>query len=110
MTSKPASRSARATTLAPRSCPSRPGLATRMRSLASVMFRSPRLWLEGGVGFRGGRWVSLFDPEVGDVKLGPLACREKWVPFGQPPGKNALSVGAPDEGGQRFPAKRELDV
>ena len=33
MTSKPASRSARATTFAPRSCPSRPGLATRMRSL-----------------------------------------------------------------------------
>src|SRR5580704_16731492 len=33
MTSKPASRRARATTLAPRSWPSRPGLATRMRSL-----------------------------------------------------------------------------
>src|SRR5262249_42863566 len=33
MTSKPASRRARATTFAPRSCPSRPGLATRMRTL-----------------------------------------------------------------------------
>src|SRR5262249_35649990 len=32
MTSKPASLSARATTLAPRSCPSSPGLATRMRT------------------------------------------------------------------------------
>src|SRR5437899_6808575 len=31
MTSMPASRSAMATTLAPRSCPSRPGLATRTR-------------------------------------------------------------------------------
>src|SRR5262249_34949726 len=31
MTSMPASRSARAITLAPRSCPSRPGLATRTR-------------------------------------------------------------------------------
>src|SRR5687767_7332164 len=46
-TSNPASRSARATTLAPRSCPSRPGLATRMRifrssvdAAASVMQRS----------------------------------------------------------------------
>src|SRR6266540_1875348 len=37
MTSMPASRSARATTLAPRSCPSRPGLATttRIRELIS---------------------------------------------------------------------------
>src|SRR3954470_3083602 len=33
MTSKPASRRARATTFAPRSCPSSPGLATRMRTL-----------------------------------------------------------------------------
>src|SRR5215210_7395360 len=32
MTSMPASRSARATTLAPRSCPSSPGLATMIRS------------------------------------------------------------------------------
>src|ERR687891_176331 len=32
MTSIPASRNARATTLAPRSCPSRPGLATMIRS------------------------------------------------------------------------------
>ena len=32
VTSMPASRSARATTLAPRSCPSRPGLATMIRS------------------------------------------------------------------------------
>src|SRR6478609_8790939 len=31
MTSKPASRKARAITLAPRSCPSSPGLATRIR-------------------------------------------------------------------------------
>src|SRR5919108_3634905 len=38
MTSMPASRSARATTLAPRSCPSNPGLATttRMRPCATV--------------------------------------------------------------------------
>src|SRR5215467_7786050 len=36
MTSMPASRSARAITLAPRSWPSRPGLATRTRILASV--------------------------------------------------------------------------
>src|SRR5919108_4234467 len=42
MTSMPASRSALATTLAPRSCPSSPGLATttRMRPCATV-FRSP---------------------------------------------------------------------
>src|SRR5437899_1182176 len=32
MTSKPASRRARATSLAPRSCPSSPGLATRTRT------------------------------------------------------------------------------
>src|SRR3989442_15716419 len=37
MTSKPASRSARATILAPRSCPSSPGLATTTRILRSVM-------------------------------------------------------------------------
>src|SRR5579859_5906041 len=36
MTSNPASRSARATTLAPRSWPSRPGLATRIRIRACV--------------------------------------------------------------------------
>src|SRR6185503_20801576 len=40
MTSKPASRSARATILAPRSCPSRPGLATTTRTLRSVMWGS----------------------------------------------------------------------
>src|SRR3990170_643890 len=37
MTSKPASRRARATILAPRSCPSRPGLATTTRILRSAM-------------------------------------------------------------------------
>src|SRR5437660_6979597 len=37
MTSMPASRSARAITLAPRSCPSSPGLATRTRILASAI-------------------------------------------------------------------------
>src|SRR5262249_21243137 len=40
----PASRSARAMTLAPRSCPSRPGLAITTRSLRTslrVQFRSP---------------------------------------------------------------------
>src|SRR2546427_10565166 len=36
MTSKPASRSARATILAPRSCPSRPGLATTSRIFRSL--------------------------------------------------------------------------
>src|SRR6516162_389348 len=36
MTSTPASRSARAMILAPRSCPSRPGLAIRMRSRRSA--------------------------------------------------------------------------
>src|SRR5689334_20291021 len=36
MTSMPASRKARAITLAPRSCPSRPGLATRTRILRSI--------------------------------------------------------------------------
>src|SRR5512140_1924482 len=36
MTSKPASRRARATTFAPRSWPSRPGLATRMRTLRAL--------------------------------------------------------------------------
>src|SRR6266550_7626632 len=35
MTSNPASRSARATTFAPRSCPSRPGLATMIRSFSA---------------------------------------------------------------------------
>src|SRR5689334_7857346 len=37
MTSMPASRSARAITLAPRSCPSRPGLATSTRILTSAI-------------------------------------------------------------------------
>src|SRR5437762_3432843 len=37
MTSMPASRSARAITLAPRSCPSSPGLATSTRIFCSVM-------------------------------------------------------------------------
>src|SRR5436305_10956584 len=37
MTSMPASRSARAMTLAPRSCPSRPGLATSTRIFCSAM-------------------------------------------------------------------------
>src|SRR6516164_5491431 len=38
MTSKPPSRSARAIILAPRSWPSRPGLATRIRNLLSAIF------------------------------------------------------------------------
>ena len=44
MTSIPASRRARATTLAPRSCPSRPGLATTMRNgdAATEAERSPQ--------------------------------------------------------------------
>src|ERR1700683_2410700 len=37
MTSMPASRNARAMTLAPRSCPSSPGLATRTRILKSTI-------------------------------------------------------------------------
>src|SRR5882672_3151862 len=37
MTSMPASRNARAITLAPRSCPSSPGLATSTRILASAI-------------------------------------------------------------------------
>src|SRR3990170_4667076 len=41
MTSKPASRSARATTLAPRSCPSSPGLATMILIFASAMSPIP---------------------------------------------------------------------
>src|SRR5688572_7119615 len=43
MTSKPASRSARATILAPRSWPSRPGLATTTRILRSVIIGTPSL-------------------------------------------------------------------
>src|SRR5262249_10298075 len=39
MTSKPASRSARATILAPRSCPSSPGLATTTRMRRSLIDR-----------------------------------------------------------------------
>src|SRR5688572_3758222 len=39
MTSKPASRRPRATTLAPRSCPSRPGFATRTRIRSSAKVR-----------------------------------------------------------------------
>src|SRR4029079_17030583 len=42
MTSMPASRSARAMILAPRSCPSRPGFATTTRILRSAMAAS--LW------------------------------------------------------------------
>src|SRR6266849_5110592 len=42
MTSKPASRSARATILAPRSCPSNPGLATTSRIFRSLMTRAAR--------------------------------------------------------------------
>src|SRR5262249_52906655 len=41
MTSKPASRRARAMILAPRSCPSKPGLATRMRSGRSLIASNP---------------------------------------------------------------------
>src|SRR6202521_3365546 len=44
MTSMPASRSARAITLAPRSCPSRPGLATSTRILESIRTER-RLWI-----------------------------------------------------------------
>src|SRR5262245_49014530 len=42
MTSIPASRSAEAITLAPRSCPSRPGFPTRTRIFLTVIF-APRL-------------------------------------------------------------------
>src|ERR687894_2279453 len=42
MTSIPASRSARAMTFAPRSCPSSPGFATRTRIFLSLMLES---WL-----------------------------------------------------------------
>src|SRR4051812_16034317 len=48
MTSKPASRRARATTLAPRSWPSRPGLATRMRTLRAL-FSGAAAWDMGGL-------------------------------------------------------------
>src|SRR6516165_4637480 len=44
MTSTPASRSARATILAPRSCPSSPGLATRTRILRSAARAEVALW------------------------------------------------------------------
>src|ERR1700728_1549799 len=47
MTSMPASRSARAITLAPRACPSRPGLATRTRIGARVRGRE-----DSGIGRR----------------------------------------------------------
>src|SRR5258706_6458029 len=45
MTSMPASRSARAITLAPRSWPSRPGLATRTRIFRSVLLSSMQPYL-----------------------------------------------------------------
>src|SRR3954466_11121756 len=43
MTSNPASRSARAMTLAPRSCPSRPGLATTTRYRRSTASDTKRM-------------------------------------------------------------------
>src|SRR5512145_2555632 len=52
MTSIPASCNARATYLAPRSCPSRPGLAMRMRNrraFFSLMFERPRV-SDGDIG------------------------------------------------------------
>src|SRR5437763_12818237 len=51
MTSNPASRSARATTFAPRSCPSSPGFATMMRYFSPAMgargYRSERFEADG---------------------------------------------------------------
>src|SRR5690606_18504687 len=65
MTSKPASRSARATTFAPRSCPSSPGFATKMRTLRSGVMGAregssaagipPRLGVRQAVGVRDDR-------------------------------------------------------
>src|SRR5437764_283680 len=57
MTSNPASRSAAATTFAPRSWPSRPAFATRTRM---GRLRAARLQLDGG-------------GEVGGERLGPVA-------------------------------------
>src|SRR5580700_3045369 len=45
ITSMPASRSARAITLAPRSCPSRPGLATSTRIGRDMVYLEVRLFL-----------------------------------------------------------------
>src|SRR6266852_3019302 len=59
MTSKPASRSARATIVAPRSCPSRPGFATTTRILRSLI-RCPR---------RGA------PPPLLDYRRGAVSCR-----------------------------------
>src|SRR5262245_11167828 len=47
MTSKPASRNARAMIFAPRSWPSRPGLATKMRNLRSINGPSPAAFSRG---------------------------------------------------------------
>ncbi|TMQ71252.1 MAG: tetratricopeptide repeat protein [Candidatus Eisenbacteria bacterium] len=48
MTSMPASRKAAATTLAPRSCPSRPGFPTSTRILRAIEILGPRLHLRRG--------------------------------------------------------------
>src|SRR5258708_3615936 len=66
MTSKPASRNARATTLAPRSCPSSPGLATRMRTFAALIGGdaiSPTLAcvVDGARGRAGGQGQCAFE-------------------------------------------------
>src|SRR5579872_862833 len=68
MTSMPASRSARAMTLAPRSCPSRPGLATstrigEVRSCIGTLKNSTarRCSTARGTGTDGGRSASVGD-------------------------------------------------
>ena len=63
MTSMPASRSALAMTLTPRSCPSRPGLAMRMRSL--------RVGADGGVHRPRKRYRARPGPVKGEPLVGP---------------------------------------
>src|SRR5438270_7119293 len=81
MTSKPASRSARAMTLAPRSCPSRPGLATTTRYRRSIAPHTRQVpphptQEEWDADLRGGDplgWPGYSPPEDESVRTGRTA-------------------------------------
>src|SRR6266571_5133356 len=84
MTSTPASRSARATTLAPRSCPSRPTLATTTRMLPmAASHRHRALLAEGYPAVSGFRRLQLLDRGVPqDQMLHPMLTAEIDLRFG----------------------------
>src|SRR5581483_5142367 len=102
MTSMPASRSARAMIFAPRSCPSRPGFATRILSFRSATFRSHDQVL------RFARLCRLVDTTVHPLDLEACSFDERnhFVPeivTDEVAGSHRAAVGR-DEGALRFVA------